>query len=170
MLKDLVYRVGSQHQSRKYESCMTKLKQLDEKCLEWFNRLDTKKWTLAHDEGHQYGWMTTNIVECINGVLKGDRMLPITALVRLTFYCCVSYFETRQTEIQTRIANGDLSTSYAINKITKYESRASGHTVNIFHLSNEIFEVTTAPHGFHIDNGNNIQIVKLKERPCTWNK
>ncbi|KAL6320286.1 hypothetical protein AAG906_005369 [Vitis piasezkii] len=48
--------------------------------------LDTKKWTLAHDEGHQYGWMTTNIVECINGVLKGARMLPITALVRLTFY------------------------------------------------------------------------------------
>ncbi|RVW86181.1 Serine/threonine-protein phosphatase 7 long form-like [Vitis vinifera] len=42
--------------------------------------LDMKKWTLAHDEGHQYGWMTTNIVECINGVLKGARMLPITAL------------------------------------------------------------------------------------------
>ncbi|KAL6317566.1 hypothetical protein AAG906_030319 [Vitis piasezkii] len=42
--------------------------------------LDTKKWTLAHDGGHRYGWMTTNIAECINGVLKGARMLPITAL------------------------------------------------------------------------------------------
>ena len=90
MLKDLVCRAGSQHQPQKYELCMTKLKRLDEKCLEWFNRLDMKKWTLAHDEGHQYGWMTTNIVECINGVLKGARMLPITALVRLTFYRCVS--------------------------------------------------------------------------------
>ena len=59
MLKDLVYRVGSQHQSRKYESCMTKLKQLDEKCLEWFNRLDMKKWTLAHDGRDWYGWMIT---------------------------------------------------------------------------------------------------------------
>ena len=49
MLKDLVYRAGSQHQPRKYEACMTKLKQLDEKCLEWFNMLDTKKWTLEHD-------------------------------------------------------------------------------------------------------------------------
>ena len=59
-------------------------------------------------------------------------------------------------------------TSYAINKITKYESRASGHTV--FHRSNEIFEVTTAPHGFHMDKWNNIQIVKLKKRTCTCNK
>ena len=106
--------------------------------------------------------MTTNIVECINGVLKGARMLPITALVRLTFDRCVSYFETHQTEIQSRIANGDLYTSYAINKITKYESRASGHTVNIFHCSNEMFKVTTTPHGFHMDKGNNIQIMKLK--------
>ena len=114
--------------------------------------------------------MTTNIAECINGVLKEARMLPITALVRLTFYRCVSYFKTRRTEIQTRIENGDLYTSYVINKITKYESRASGHIINIFHRSNKIFEVTTAPHGFHIDKGNNIQIVKLKERPCTWNK
>ena len=114
--------------------------------------------------------MTTNIDECINGVLKGARMLPITALVRLTFDRCVSYFETHQTEIQSRIANGDLYTSYAINKITKYESRASGHTINIFHRSNEIFEMTTAPHGFHMDKRNNIQIVKLKERTCTCNK
>ena len=170
MLKDLVYRAGSQHQPRKYEACMTELKRLDDKCLEWFKRLDTKKWTLAHDGGHRYGWMTTNIAECINGVLKGARMLPITALVRLTFYRCVSYFETRRTEIQTQMANGDLYTSYAINKITKYQSRANGHTANIFHRSNEIFEVTTAPHGFHMDKGNNIQIVKLKERTCTCNK
>ena len=114
--------------------------------------------------------MTKNIAECINGVLKGARMLPITALVRLTFYRCVSYFETRRTEIQTRIENGNLYTSYAINKITKDESRASGHTIKIFHHSNEIFEVTTAPHRFHMDKGNNIQIVKLKERTCTCNK
>ena len=42
MLKDLVYRTRSQHQPRKYESCMIELKRLDEKWLEWFNRWDTK--------------------------------------------------------------------------------------------------------------------------------
>ena len=132
--------------------------------------MDTKKWTLAHDRGHQYGWMTTNIVECINGVLKGARMLPIITLVWLTFYHRVSYFETCQTNIQIQIINGDLYTFHAINKIIKYESRVSEHTITIFHCSNEIFEVTTAPHGFHIDKGNNIQIVKLKKGTCTCNK
>ena len=118
--------------------------------------MDTKKWTLAYDGVHRYGWMTTNIAKCINGVFKGARMLSITALVRLTFYRCVSYFKTRRAKIQTRIVNRDLYTSYAINKITKYESRASGHTVKICHCSNEIFEVTTTPHGFHMDKRNNI--------------
>ena len=98
-------------------------------------------------------WMTTNIVECINGVLKGAKMLSITTLLRLTFYCCFSYFETHRTEIQTQMENGDLYTSYAINKIT-----------------NEIFEVIIASYEFHMDKGNNIQIVKLKERTCTCNK
>ena len=30
--------------------------------------------------------------------------------------------------------------------------------------------MTTAPHGFHMDKGNNIQVVKLKEGTCTCNK
>ena len=97
-------------------------------------------------------------------------MLFITALVLLTFYHCVSNFETRRAKIQTRIVNGDLYTSYAINKITKYESRVSGHTVTIFHHSNEIFEVIIAPHGFHMDKEINIQIMKLKEGTCTCNE
>ena len=96
-------------------------------------------------------------------------MLPITSLVWLTFYRCVSYFETRRTKMQTWITNGDLYTSYTINKITKYESRVSGHTITIFHRSNEIFEVIIAPHGFHMDKGINIQIMKLKEG-TTYNK
>ena len=47
MLKNLVYRAGAQHQPRKYESCMNELKQLYEKYLELFQRLDMKKWTLG---------------------------------------------------------------------------------------------------------------------------
>ncbi|KAL6316562.1 hypothetical protein AAG906_018265 [Vitis piasezkii] len=43
--------------------------------------LDAKKWTLTHDGGHRYGWMTKNIAKYINEVLKRARMLPITALV-----------------------------------------------------------------------------------------
>ncbi|TYK16382.1 serine/threonine-protein phosphatase 7 long form-like protein [Cucumis melo var. makuwa] len=48
-----------------------------------------QKWTQAHDEGFRYGWMTTNLSECMNGVLKGARMLPINALAQIAFFKCV---------------------------------------------------------------------------------
>ncbi|KAL6320844.1 hypothetical protein AAG906_008844 [Vitis piasezkii] len=117
-------------------------------------------WTQAYDLGYRYGWMTTNIAECINGVLKGARMLPITALVQLTFYRCVSYFETL----------GDVYTAYAIEKFRRAEAKASGHTVTIFHRIHETFEVITALHGFHMDKGRNKQVVKLNEGTCSCNK
>ena len=73
-----------------------RVKRLNDKCVRWFEKIDTKKWTQAYDGGFRYGLMTTNIVECINGVLKGARMLPITTLVEVTFYRCVTYFEKRR--------------------------------------------------------------------------
>ncbi|KAL6342251.1 hypothetical protein AAG906_006874 [Vitis piasezkii] len=153
VLKELAYRAGCQHQPRKYERYMEELKRLDEKSVAWFSKLDTQKWTQAYDLGYRYGWMTTNIAECINGVLKGARMLPITALVQLTFYRCVSYFETRRAEIRARMAVGDVYTAYAIEKFRRAEAKASGHTVTIFHRIHETFEVITALHGFHMDKG-----------------
>ena len=132
---------------------MEELKRLNDKCVGWFAKMDTKKWTQAYDGGFRYGLMTTNIVECINGVLKGARMLPITALVEVTFYRCVTYFEKCRVEIRARIANGDMYTIYAMTKVANYESKASGHSVSIFHRENEMFEVTTAAHGFHMDKG-----------------
>ena len=127
---------------------MIKLKWLDEKCLELFQRLDTKKWTLAHDRGHRYGWMSINIIECINGLLKGVRMLPITTLVQLTFYRYASYFETHHVKIRTQIANGDLYTFYAINKKTKYESRAGEHTMQSFTIEIRYLKWQLLPVGF----------------------
>ena len=170
VLKDLAYQAGCQHQPRKYEWCMEELKRLNDNCVGWFAKMDTKKWTQAYDSGFRYGLMTTNIVECINGVLKGARMLPITALVEVTFYRCVTYFEKRRAEIRARIANGDMYTLYAMTKVANYESKASGHSVSIFHRENEMFEVTTAAHGFHMDKGKNKQIVNLKENKCSCNK
>ena len=132
VLKDLAYKVGCHHQQRKYERCMEEIKRLNDKSVGWFAKMDTKKWTQAYDGGFRYGLMTTNIVKCINGVLKGDRMLPIIALVQATFYRCVKYFENHCVEIQARIANGDMYNTYAMTKVTNYEAKASRHFVRIF--------------------------------------
>ena len=83
----------------------------------FFDKIDKEKCTQAYDEGLRYGCMTTNIVESINGVFKGARMLSITALVQLTFYKFVAYFERRKTEIESILKKCEMYTSYAINKI-----------------------------------------------------
>ena len=43
-----------------------------------------EKWAQAHDTGARYGIMTSNMSEVYNGVLKGVRALPITALIEET--------------------------------------------------------------------------------------
>ena len=103
--------------------------------------------------------MTINIVECINEVLKGARMLPIIALVQLNFYRCVSYFETCRAEIRARMS-----------KFRRAKAKASRHIMTIFHRINQTFEVITALHGFHMDKGRNKQVVKLNKGTCSCNK
>ena len=112
---------------------MEELKRLNDKCVGWFAKMDAKKWTQAYNGGFRHGLMTTNIVECLNRVLKRARMLPITALVEVTFYRYVTYFEKRRAEIRARIANGDIYTIYVMTKVANYETKASGHFVSIFH-------------------------------------
>ena len=105
--------------------------------------------------------MTTNIVECINGVLKGARILPITMLVQLIFYLCASYFETRRDEIRARMTCGDTYTSNVVNEFTRAEAKASGHTVSIISQNNQMFKIITALYGFQMDKEHNKQVVKL---------
>ena len=166
----MAYRAGVQHQTRKYECCIEELNQLNLNSVSWFSKLDTQKWAQTYDQGYRYGWITTNIVECINEVLKGARMLPIIELVQLTFYRCVSYFEIRRGEIRARMTCGDMYTAYAVNKFIRAEAKASEHIMSIISRNNKMFEVITALHGFHMDKGHNKQVTKLNEHTCSCNK
>ena len=42
--------------------------------------------------------MTSNMAECFNGLLKGARGLPVTAIAAFTFYKCVAWFVNRHRE------------------------------------------------------------------------
>ena len=46
--------------------------------------------------------MTTNLVECVNYVLKGTRNLPIIALVRATYFRLVELFATKGRQAHAR--------------------------------------------------------------------
>ena len=114
-----MFRAGNQHQRRKFIRNMKELKKLNPECLEYFSDIDLNKWTQSHDNGYRFGWMTTNAAECLNGVFKGARMLPITSIVRLTFYRTILYFERRRQEISEALDRGNMYTEYAMRKLKR---------------------------------------------------
>ncbi|XP_058742070.1 uncharacterized protein LOC131614514 [Vicia villosa] len=52
----------------------------------WIDNILVEKWTMSYDNGQRWGHMTTNLVESMNGVFKGIQNLPVTALVKSTYF------------------------------------------------------------------------------------
>ncbi|KAA0054037.1 uncharacterized protein E6C27_scaffold318G001000 [Cucumis melo var. makuwa] len=169
-LKDLVFRAGNQHQRRKFIRNMKEIKQLNPECLEFFEDIDLQKWTQSHDNGYRYGWMTSNATECMNGVFKGARMLPMTSLVRLTFYRTILYFERRRAEISEAVDRGEVYTEYAMKKLKRWETRASAHSVTSIDRETQTFEVHTGMSMISPYKGQHTQVVSLMEGTCSCNK
>ena len=99
----MVKRAGMQSQIQKFDKYMRMIENLNPEAVQWLRKIPLDKWTCAHDDGRRYGMMTTNLSECFNGVLKNARFLPITALVQLTFFRLVSYFDGRRAQAEDAI-------------------------------------------------------------------
>lgn len=56
----------------------------------------------------------------MNGVFKG-AMLPITSLIRWTFYHTILYFENRRDVISEALDQGDVYTKYVTRKVKRWE-------------------------------------------------
>ncbi|KAL0375592.1 UNVERIFIED_CONTAM: hypothetical protein Scaly_0676800 [Sesamum calycinum] len=84
VLKDLCWQAGSEYQLRKFNRIMDEIKKQDVKAFAYLDAINKEKWTASHDGGWRCGILTTNMSECINGVLKGARRLPVSALVEIT--------------------------------------------------------------------------------------
>ncbi|XP_025637535.1 uncharacterized protein [Arachis hypogaea] len=123
-LQKLVVNIGYSRTVREYELRYQRLRERGEAYTNWLNRIPREQYALAFDGGYQWGHMTTNLVECINSVLKGARNLPITALVKATFYKLNELFTRKRAEAEARIN--------------------AGH-VNCFDRKNEVFEVREMP-------------------------
>jgi hypothetical protein len=56
-----------------------------------------EKWTLAYDTGGwRWGFMTSNMAEMFNSLLRGCRSLPVTAIASFTFYKLNAWFVSRK--------------------------------------------------------------------------
>ena len=119
----MVMWAGMENQLRKYQITRDRITQLSADGDKYLRYIPVQKWTLAHDGGHHYGAMTTNLSESFNGILKSARNLPITALVNLTDHHCVAYFADQYTKALAEVIAGELITAYAKNKFNKWEKK-----------------------------------------------
>ncbi|RYR25425.1 uncharacterized protein [Arachis hypogaea] len=103
--------------------------------------------------------MTTNLVKCINLVLKGTRNHPILALVRAIYYQLNELFAWKSTEAYQRKRVEFTFSEFATQRIEPNMQCAGNIVVNQFDRRNEVFEVHEMPSG-------KVLVVDLARRRC----
>ncbi|XP_057756103.1 uncharacterized protein LOC130975308 [Arachis stenosperma] len=132
---------------REYEVCYQRLRDRGEAYTNWLNRIPREQYALAFDGGYRWGHMTTNLVECINSVLKGARNLPITALVKATFYRLNELLTRKRAEAKARINAGHVFSEIVTSKLHANQLASGNIQVSCFDRQNEVFEVREMPSG-----------------------
>ncbi|KAL0303571.1 UNVERIFIED_CONTAM: hypothetical protein Sradi_6225200 [Sesamum radiatum] len=165
--QDLCWRAGSEYQIRKFNRIMEEIKSQNVAAFEFLDKINKKKWTASHDGGWRTGILTTNMSECINGVLKGARRLPLTAIVEITLARTVNYFVTRERRSHAMVANGQLWTDFAYKMFNQWHQKSIDHTVTKYnHRQQSASVVTKRQSGF----GLNTHVVKITNRECSCGK
>ncbi|XP_057755559.1 uncharacterized protein LOC130974720 [Arachis stenosperma] len=130
-----------------YETRYQCLRERGEAYTNWLDRIPLEQYALAFDGGYRWGHMTTNLVECINSVLKGARNLPVTALVKATFYRLNELFTRKRAEAEARINAGHVFSELVTSKLHANQRVACNIQVSCFDRQNEVFEVRECPSG-----------------------
>ncbi|XP_025640615.1 uncharacterized protein [Arachis hypogaea] len=139
-LHKLVVNTGYSRTEQEYNKNYQRLKERGEAYTQWCDDISVERWVLAFG-GHRWGHMTTNLVECINSVIKGARNLPVTTIVRSTFYRLNELFTRKSTEAHERRRNGFTYSEFATKRVEESFRRVGNIVVNGFVRRNEIFEV-----------------------------
>ncbi|XP_058775069.1 uncharacterized protein LOC131649320 [Vicia villosa] len=95
----------------------------------WIDNIPVEKWTRSYDNGHRWGHMTTNLVESMNSVFKGIRHLPVTALVKSTYFRMASLFAQRGERWDAVLRAGQLWSECCTGFIKAEGAKANTHTV-----------------------------------------
>ncbi|RYQ80105.1 hypothetical protein Ahy_Scaffold1g106732 isoform A [Arachis hypogaea] len=140
-LQKLVVNIGYSRTVEEYNTNYKRLEERGEAYARWCDAIGLRHWVLAFDEGHRWGHMTTNLVECINSVLKGARNLSVLALVRATYYRLNELFTRKSAESHERKRAGFTFSAFAQQRIEASMQQAGNIVVHRFDRRNEVFEV-----------------------------
>ncbi|KAK4410687.1 hypothetical protein Sango_0141700 [Sesamum angolense] len=170
VLKDLCWQAGAEYQLRKFNRIMEEIKKQSVKAFAYLDQINKEKWTASHDGGWRCGILTTNMSECINGVLKGARRLPVSALVEITLERTVYYFRVRAIKGHKMLQNNQLWTDFACKMFISWQQKAVEHTVMKYSHAQQSASVVTRRQTGH---GMNTHVVKIGNRECScgkWNQ
>ncbi|XP_025661712.1 uncharacterized protein [Arachis hypogaea] len=146
-LQKLVVNIGYSRMVEEYNINYKRLEERGEAYARWCDAIGLRHWVLAFDEGHRWGHMTTNLVECINSVLKGARNLPVLALVRATYYRLNELFTRKSAETHKRKRAGFTYSIFAQKRIEANMQQTGNIVVHRFDRRNEVFEVRDMANG-----------------------
>nr|CAN80015.1 hypothetical protein VITISV_030080 [Vitis vinifera] len=169
-LKQLLCRAALETKVEKFNMHMDTIGRINQDALSRLEVIPFEKWALSHDEGQQYGIMTTNMSEVFNNVLKGARSFPITAFVQLTFYRVNSYFVVRREHGASRLASGEEYTSYVDVKINANVVKAGSHEVVLYYHFQGLFHVKASRGRKNTSSDGRTYRVNLHEHGCTCGK
>ncbi|XP_057745636.1 uncharacterized protein LOC130963549 [Arachis stenosperma] len=158
-LQKLVVNIGYSRTVEEYNINYKRLEERGEAYARWCDDIGLRHWVLAFDEGHRWGHMTTNLVECINSVLKGARNLPVLALVRATYYRLNELFTRKSAESHERKRAGFTYSAFAQQRIEANMHQAGNIVVHRFDRRNEVFEVREM-------TSEKVLVVDLARRRC----
>ncbi|KAL0340060.1 UNVERIFIED_CONTAM: hypothetical protein Sradi_4522800 [Sesamum radiatum] len=170
VLKDLCWQTSSEYQLRKFNCIMEEIKKQDVKAFVYLDQINKEKWTASHDGGWRCGILTTNMSECINGVLKGARRLLVSALVEITLERTVHYFHVRAIKDQKMLQNNQLWTDFSCKMFISWQQKAVEHTVTKYSHAQQSASVVIRRQNRH---GMNTHVVKIANRECScgkWNQ
>ncbi|KAL0333579.1 UNVERIFIED_CONTAM: hypothetical protein Sangu_1514100 [Sesamum angustifolium] len=168
--QDLCWQAGSEYQLRKFNRIMEEIKKQDVKAFAYLDQINKEKWTASHDGEWRCGILTTNMSECINGVMKGARRLPVSALVEIILERTVHYFRVRAIKGQKLLQNNQLWTNFACKMFISWQQEAVEHTVMKYSHAQQSASVVTRRQNRH---GMNTHVVKIANRECScgkWNQ
>ncbi|XP_027348162.1 uncharacterized protein LOC113859642 [Abrus precatorius] len=150
---------GYSRTEHEYNIHYERLRERGEVYSNWLNEIPREKWVLAFDGGHRWGHMTTDLVECINLVLKGARNLPITAPLRATYFRLAELFARKGSEAYARKKAGHIFSEFVTTRLQSNEVGARNLRISQFDRRSE---------SFHVQDLSNRQEyrVDLRQRYC----
>lgn len=131
-LRKIVVNMGYALTEAKFNYYRGEIRRTNNDALSWIDNIPREKWARAFDGGQRWGHMTTNLAEAMNSVLKETRNLPITALVKSTYYRLGSLFGRRGHQWTKMLASGQVFTDNCNKGMAEEVIKANTHNVMQF--------------------------------------